>query len=229
MTIQEAIKSRHSVRAYKPEPLTDSDSAKMQKKIDEINEISGLHIQLIQNEPKAFKGVFAYGKFRGVVNYMVMIGKKGPELDELVGYYGEQLVIYARTLGLDTCWVGLSYRKIADTYTLRDSEKVACYIAIGYGETHGVSHKIKTPEQVSNVSASTPEWFKNGVEAALLAPTAVNQQRFRFEYKGENNGVPQVVADKGRSLIGYTSMDLGIAKYNFEAGAEGTRFEWTNK
>ncbi|MBO5445734.1 MAG: nitroreductase [Muribaculaceae bacterium] len=226
MTLQEAIKARHSVRAYLPKPLTEEDAAKIQEKIAEVNKISGLHIQLIENEPKAFKGIFAYGKFRGVVNYLVMAGKKTPELDELVGYYGERLVIYARTLGLDTCWVGLSYRKIPDTYTLREGEKVACYIAIGYGETHGIGHKTKTPEQVSNVSASTPSWFRNGVEAALLAPTAINQQKFKFEYMGVKDGVPQVRADKGFSLVGYTSMDLGIAKYNFEVGAYGTHFNW---
>ncbi len=229
MTIQEAINARHSVRTYIPKPLSDADSAKMLEKIGEVNQNSGLHIQLIQNEPKAFKGLFAYGKFSGVVNYLVMIGKKSPDLDKVVGYYGEQLVIYARTLGLDTCWVGLSYRKISNTYTLKEDEKVACYIAIGYGETHGTGHKIKTPEQVSNISDTTPDWFKNGVEAALLAPTAVNQQRFSFEYKGIVDGVPQVIANKGRSMIGYTSMDLGIAKYNFEVGAGNTHFKWIDK
>lgn len=229
MTLQEAIIARHSVRAYKPEPLSAEDSLKIQSKIDEVNKISGLHIQLVQNEPKAFKGIHAYGKFKGVVNYLVMAGRKSPDLDEKVGYYGEQIVIYARTLGIDTCWVGLTYRKIDDTYSLGDDEKVACYIAIGYGETHGVPHKIKTPEEVSNVSATTPEWFKNGVNAALLAPTAVNQQKFYFEYLGVSNGVSQVRASKKFSIVGYASMDLGIAKYNFEVGAYNANFKWVNK
>lgn len=226
MTLQDAVAARHSVRAYRSEPLDETDSLLMQKKIDEVNKTSGLHIQLVQNEPKAFKGIFAYGKFRGVVNYMVMVGKKSPDLDERVGYYGEMLVLYARTIGLDTCWVGLSYRKIDNTFVLGEGEKVACYIAIGYGETHGVSHKIKTPEQVSNVSAASPAWFRNGVDAALLAPTAINQQKFSFEYLGVKDGVPLVRANKGFSLVGYTSMDLGIAKYNFEVGAYDAHFRW---
>ena len=227
MTPEEAIAARHSVRSYRPVPLSEADASRLSDEIAEINRISGLHIQLIQNEPKAFKGVFAYGKFSGVVNYMVMAGKKSPDLDERIGYYGERLVLFARALGLDTCWVGLSYRKIAHTYVLDDDEKIACYIAVGYGTTHGVSHRIRTPEQVSNISCSTPAWFCRGVEAALLAPTAINQQRFHFEYLGEKDGIGLVRARKGFSLVGYTSMDLGIAKYHFEIGAGRDNFIWT--
>ena len=111
-------------------------------------------------------------------------------------------------------------------YVTRDDVKIACYIAIGYGETQGVGHKIKTVEQVSNASDITPSWFKKGVEAALLAPTAVNQQKFSFEYVGMSNNRHQVRAKKGFSMIGYTQMDLGIAKYHFEVGAGKVNFEW---
>ena len=109
---------------------------------------------------------------------------------------------------------------------LNEGETIQAYIALGYGETQGVSHKIKTVEQVSNISDNTPEWFKKGVEAALLAPTAVNQQKFSFEYVGHVNGHHQVHAKKVFSLIGFTQMDLGIAKYHFEIGAGKENFEW---
>ena len=184
-------------------------------------------MQLVINEPKAFQGTLAkYGKFREANNYIVVIGQKADDLDERVGYYGEHLVLFAQTLGLNTCWVGLSYSKVPGTYVLAEGEKIACYIAIGYGETQGVSHKIKTIQQVSNISDNTPAWFKKGVEAALLAPTAVNQQKFSFEYVGEKDGRPKVLAKKGFSLIGYTQMDLGIAKCHFEIGAGKDNFEW---
>ena len=252
MTLQEAIQARHSVRAYKELPLANETVRVLVDKITELNQKGRLHMQLIQNEPKAFQGTLAkYGKFRNVNNYIVMAGKKAasqreesktsldsPEreqartkfksddLDERVGYYGEQLVLLAQTLGLNTCWVGLSYSKVPGTYVLDEGEKIACYIAIGYGETQGVGHKIKTVEQVSNISDITPLWFKKGIEAALLAPTAVNQQKFSFEYIGMRNNRHQVRAKKGFSMIGYTKMDLGIAKYHFEIGAGEVNFEW---
>ena len=221
MTIQEAIEARHSVRAYKDLPLSEEIVKLLEDELVKLNNEGQLHIQLICNEPKAFHGTMAkYG------NYLVMAGKKSKDLDERVGYYGEQIVLFAQTLGLNTCWVGLSYSKVPGTYVLEEGEKIACYIAIGYGETQGVGHKIKTVEQVSNASDITPSWFKKGVEAALLAPTAVNQQKFSFEYVGMNNNRHQVQAKKGISMIGYTLMDLGIAKYHFEIGADKANFDW---
>ncbi len=238
MTLQEAIEARHSVRAYKALPLAEDEARRLEEEIAEVNQTGNLHIQLIRNEPKAFQGTLAkYGKFRNANNYLVMAGKRADDLDERIGYYGEHLVLLAQTLGLNTCWVGLSYRKIPDTYVLEEGEVVKAYISVGYGETQGTGHKIKTVEQVSrsavrtpgpakNASDATPSWFRKGVEAALLAPTAVNQQKFSFEYLGMNNGRHQVRAKKGFSMIGYTQMDLGIAKYHFEVGAGTGNFDW---
>ena len=228
MTLQEAIKARHSVRNYKEQPLNDADAHALQEKIEEVNRKGRLNIQLIRNEPKAFLGPFArYGKFRGVTDYLVMIGEKADDLDERIGYYGEQLVLFAQTLGLNTCWVGLSYTKIPGTYMLGEDEKIGCYIAIGYGETQGVSHKIKRIDQVSNISDDSPEWFRRGVEAALLAPTAINQQKFSFELlPAEEGQLPRVLAKRHFSLVGYTQMDLGIARYHFELGAGKENFQW---
>ncbi|MBO5602385.1 MAG: nitroreductase [Prevotella sp.] len=227
MTLQEAIEVRHSVRAYKEQPLAEDVAKRLEEEIAKVNQAGHLHVQLIQNEPKAFQGTLAkYGKFRNVTSYLVMAGKKAEDLDERIGYYGEQLVLLAQTLGLNTCWVGLSYRKIPDTYVLEESEVIKAYISIGYGETQGVNRKSKTVEQVSNTSDITPSWFKRGVEAALLAPTAVNQQKFSFEYLGMKDDRHQVRAKKGFSLVGYTQMDLGIAKYHFEIGAGKDNFDW---
>ena len=227
MTLQEAIEVRHSVRAYKNEPLAEDVARRLEEEIAKVNQAGHLHVQLIQNEPKAFQGTLAkYGKFRNVTSYLVMAGERAEDLDERIGYYGEQLVLLAQTLGLNTCWVGLSYRKIPDTYVLEEGEVIKAYIAIGYGETQGVIRKSKTVEQVSNTSDITPSWFKRGVEAALLAPTAVNQQKFSFEYLGMKDDRHQVRAKKGFSLVGYTQMDLGIAKYHFEIGAGKENFDW---
>ena len=227
MTLQEAIQARHSVRAFIEKPLTEDVVKVLQEKITEVNREGNLHIQLIQNEPKAFQGKLAkYGKFRQVQNYFVMAGRKADDLDYRIGYYGEQLVLLAQTLGLNTCWVGLTFSKIPGTYVLNEGETIQAYIALGYGETQGVSHKIKTVEQVSNINDNSPSWFRKGVEAALLAPTAVNQQKFSFEYVGMVNGHHQVRAKKVFSLIGFTQMDLGIAKYHFEIGAGKENFDW---
>ncbi len=227
MTIQEAIEARHSVRVYKKQPLAEEAVRALEDEIVKVNTESHLHVQMVCNEPKAFLGTLAkYGRFRNVENYIIMAGKKGEDLDEVVGYWGEHLVLLAQTLGLNTCWVGITYSKVPGTYVLDEDEKIVCYIALGYGETQGVGHKIKKVEQVSNVSATTPDWFRKGVEAALLAPTAVNQQKFSFGYVSMNGNRPRVRAKRGISMIGYTQMDLGITKYHFEVGAGKENFDW---
>lgn len=224
MTLSEAIEARHSVRRYLDKPLTNENIATLRSAIDQINLQGNLHAQLVLNEPKAFKGIFAYGKFEGVKNYIIMAGIKDDDLDHRVGYYGQKLVLLAQTLGLNTCWVGLSYRKVHGTYTLESNEKIACYIALGYGATQGSTHKTKTISELGGVDANSHEWYTRGVEAARLAPTAINQQKFRFKCEGiDSNGNGIVSASKGFSMVGYTSMDLGIAEYNFEIGAAPTK------
>ncbi|MBO4757744.1 MAG: nitroreductase [Bacteroidales bacterium] len=228
MTLLEAIECRHSVRRYKDDPIPEDILAVIQAKVEEVNRIGDLHVQLVTGEPKAFSGLMAYGSFSGVKNYFIMAGTKSDDLDERIGYYGEQLVLLAQTLGLNTCWAGMSYSKIPGTYELAEDEKIGCYIALGYGETQGKGHKVKAPKEVSNASDLTPEWFKKGVDSALLAPTAVNQQKFQIEYlgmKGAGN-TPQVTAKPVFSMMGYSKMDLGIVKYHFEIGAGKENFEW---
>lgn len=228
MTLLEAIEARHSVRKYNDSPIPEDVLTILRNKVWEINREAGLHVQLVTDEPKAYKGVMAYGSFSGVKNYFVMAGKKGDDLDEKIGYYGEQLVLLAQTLGLNTCWTGLSYSKVPGTYELESGEKIGCYIALGYGETQGAGHKVKDVRDISNASDLTPKWFRKGVEAALLAPTAVNQQKFYLEYIGfkDYSKLPKVAAKPIFSMIGYSRMDLGIVKYHFEVGAGTENFEW---
>ena len=229
MDIAEAIRARHSVRRYVSKPIDGEATAALQEKIGEVNREGGLHVQLVTGERRAFGGFASYGKFTGVENYLVMAGKKSDGLNARIGYYGEQLVLLAQTLGLNTCWVGLTYRKVAGAFSLEQGEKVVCLIALGYGETQGSAHKTKTVEQVSNASADTPEWFRRGVEAALLAPTAINQQKFSFEYIAPHAGQKaRVAARRGFSLAGYTQTDCGIAMLHFEIGAGVENFEWEN-
>jgi len=228
MTLLEAIEARHSVRKYKDEPIHEEILVILRDRIREINEKASLHIQLVTGEPKAFSGLMAYGSFSGVKNYLVMVGKKGDDLDEKIGYYGEQLVLLAQTLGLNSCWAGLSYSKIPGTYKLDEGEKIGCYIALGYGQTQGKGHKVKDIKEICNASDVTPIWFKKGVEAAILAPTAVNQQKFYLEYLGfqDHSKVPSVSARSLFSMVGYSKIDLGIVKYHFEIGAGKENFKW---
>lgn len=221
MDILEAMQLRHSVRSYMETPLEDSVKSALQNEIDTVNRESGLHIQLVTNEPKAFDSLMAhYGKFSGVTNYIALVGKKSRDLDECCGYYGQRLVLLAQQLGLNTCWVAMTYKKIPGAFQVTPGEKLTVVIALGYGATQGVPHKSKPVESVTKASGAAPDWFLDGVKAALLAPTAMNQQKFTFTLE---NGKVQAKAGAGF----YTKVDLGIVKYHFEAVAGKENFQWT--
>lgn len=220
MNLTEAMKERHSVRQYEDRPLERSAVSALQDEIKACNKESGLHIQLVTNEPKAFAGFMAhYGKFSGVTDYIAMIGKKGPDLEEKCGYYGERLVLKAQQLGLNTCWAAMTYSKIKTAFTVGNGEKLCIVISLGYGKTQGVPHRSKMLEEIAKADTALPGWFKSGAEAALLAPTAMNQQKFLFTLNGK-----KVSAKAGFGF--YTKIDLGIAKYHFELGAGRENFEW---
>lgn len=209
MDILEMMKARHSVRQYSGKKIESGIREKLVALAKECNEESGLHIQIIFDEPKCFAGMMAhYGKFNGVENYIALVGKKDAALDEKAGYYGEKLVLKAQELGLNTCWVAMTHGKSAAE--IGKGEKLACIIALGYGTTQGIPHQSKPVEQLCNCAFGMPDWFSKGMEAALLAPTAMNQQKF---YIMLENGKVSARAGKGF----YTKMDLGIVKYHFEA------------
>lgn len=220
MQLADAIKNRHSVRQYTDKRIDEDILKALQNEIDACNKEAQLHIQLVTDEPKAFDSFMAhYGKFSGVTDYIALVGRKCADLDEKCGYYGERLVLKAQQLGLNTCWVAMTYKKIPGAFKVDKGEKLTVVISLGYGKNQGVVHKSKTIEQVSNINAGSPEWLKAGIEAALLAPTAMNQQKFMFTYA---DGKVSVKAGKGI----YTKVDLGIVKYHFEIGAGKENFIW---
>lgn len=222
MTTLEAIKKRHSVRNYLNRKIDEELVAKLQSEIDTCNQESGLHIQMVIDEPKAFGGFMAhYGKFSGVQNYIALVGRKSDDLDEKIGYYGERLALVAQTLGLNTCWVALTFGKgVAKSRCQIDKgEKLVCVLTLGYGQTQGVAHKSKDMKNLCRATGEMPKWFLNGMEAAMMAPTATNQQKFFISL----NGTRVSVKTAGGF---YSKVDLGIVKYHFEIGAGVDNFKW---
>lgn len=215
MDLITAVKERHSVRSYTDKKIESEKVKALKNVIDDCNERGDLHIQLVTNEPKAFDGFMArYGNFSGVCNYVALIGKKSKDLQEKIGYYGAKIMLEVQTLGLNSCWVALTYKKVKTAFAVDKGEKLCGVIAIGYGATTGFPRKSKTFGEVASCEASAvPEWYKNGVETALLAPTAMNQQKFRFNLSTEGK------AEADTSGGFYTKTDLGIVKYFFNVGA----------
>ncbi len=213
MTIQEAIDARHSVREYRNEPIEEEKRRRLDRFAEESNRESGLHIFLRYDDPDGFDSRLAhYGHFRNVRNYIVLAGEKRQDFDFLCGYYGEKIVLFAQQLGLNTCWAALTFNKRKVRELIPEGESLCMVIALGYGETQGNPRKSRTYAEVTE-NGTDEAWFKQGVEAALKAPTAVNQQKFVFSVQ---NGNP---AARAKGFGSLTRVDLGIVVYHFEAAS----------
>ncbi len=213
MTDIESIRQRHSVRQYKPDRIEEEKVALLKAKIDELNKEGNLHLQFVEDAEKTYNKLFNRVSGLGTApSVIACVGKDDASLDQRVGYYGEKLVLYAQQIGLNTCWTGTFNRKNI-TADVPDGERLVISIAIGYGKDSGRTRKSKTKEQVSDVTSDCPEWFEKGVELALLAPTAINQQKFLIKLN-EDESVEFI--DKGGVL---SQVDLGIVKCHFEIGS----------
>ena len=218
MEIREAIRARHSVRKYLDMHITGEMKEKLETLIRECNEESGLHIQLVLNDAECFRTLLAhYGWFENVNNYVAIVGSKElPDLEEKGGYYGQKIVLAAQQEGLNTCWVAGTYKKGKCRAEKAADEKIICVIAIGYGENQGTKHKSKPLAKLCSVKEEDmPGWFRNGVKGAMMAPTAMNQQKFTISLE---DGEAVITAGRGPM----TKIDLGIVKYNFEAASGHT-------
>lgn len=222
----EIMKKRHSVRQYTEKRIEPEKRRILDEMAWDINLRTALHIQLIYDEPKAFSTAVArYGSFKNVRNYIALVGKRGEAIDEACGYWGEKLVLKAQEMGLNTCWVGLTYSRNNAACHIEADERLRLVIALGYGAVQGVPHKTKTADRLAAIEGisglgSAPAWFRKGMEAAQLAPTAINQQKFKFVLNEDGT----VSAKAGLGF--YTRVDLGIAKYHFEQGAGEGSFSW---
>ncbi|MDR2966866.1 MAG: hypothetical protein LBU74_02830 [Methanobacteriaceae archaeon] len=222
MDLLEAIKKRHAVRQFTDKKIEGDIKKNLLDIIDECNGESGLKIQLCLEDEDIFKGGFIgrFSSFNNVKNCIAIVGKKFKDLDEKAGYYGEKIVIKATQLGLNTCWAAGGYNKSKINVEIEKGEKLVIVIAIGYGIDEGKTHKVKPLEKLGYAKDKMPQWFRKGLESAQLAPTARNQQKFKFTLLNEN-------LVKAETSFGFfTKIDLGIAKYHFEVGADSKEWSW---
>jgi len=220
MTIQEAIKKRHMVRQYTDKPIPANIVELLNERITENNKKYDLNLVLVTGSSDGVGGIAKLLLAKNAKNYFVLAGPDTPELDEKLGYCGADLILYAQTLGLNTWWIGGMFNSKGALKHLSDKNvRVNGVIAVGYGQTQGVPHKSKTAGEISEYKGEAPQWFSDGVDALLYAPTALNKQP--YVVKGEGNKVALSAGDGH-----FSGIDLGIGKYHFEIGAGKKNFEW---
>lgn len=223
--LERAVRERHAVRQFTDEPVAADVRDALEREVAACNAAGNLHMRLVWDDPQAFDSAMAhYGKFSGVSNYLVIAGAPADDLDERGGYWGERVVLLAQHLGLNSCWVALTFKRRHVRALLQSGDRMVLVVALGHGSNAGHPHKSKSPADVAPSAADAPAWFRRGVEWTLLAPTANNQQHFRIELEQAAGSTPRV---KATSTGGpYSKVDLGIARLHFELGAGRDSFSW---
>lgn len=183
-----------------------------------------------------------YGKIKGARFVIAFIGDTlNPYVQEQVGYTGEGAILEMTALELDTCWVGGFFRpKIVSSLTeIREHERVFAITPIGHAverlsvEEHlmtgfGLTHRRRPlKDLVTGLKESAwPSWVKVALEAARLAPSAVNRQPWRFHV--ENNSITVSVNRFGLEFGLSKRLCCGIAMLHIEVAAlaEGKQGKW---
>ena len=226
--MRDAIEKRFSVRGYTGESLDGEKIEKIKFLINKYNEQSGLDIQFVEDGSKAFDSARkTYGMFRNVRSVIVFKGKAELEhLDEKAGFYGEALLLDLVDMGLGTCWVGGTFDK--ESFSCPENERIVIVMTVGEYQKQNMKEKFilaqlhkKRKAWETRIDADTdiPDWVKEGIEAVVLAPSAVNSQKPHFNYR---NGELSVNIPDDHSM---TKVDLGIAKYHFTCTSGGS-FAW---
>lgn len=225
MITVETIRERHSVREYDGKPLSRAEFDALGAVVEECARESGLDIQLVGDSPEVFNVIARFGLIRGCrthVAFVVDAAKaRGVAADEAIGYWGQKIVLAAQGMGLNTCWCALCSRKKSHA-VVAPGKKIRLIIAVGHGKTQGFSRKTKSVEALSSVEcAKAPAWFAAAMEAAQLAPTAMNNQNFKIMLLSDGKTVRIDAPQSGLNVI-----DEGIVRCNFEIAANEAGADW---
>ena len=250
MITVETIRGRHSVREYDGKPLSRAELDALGAVVEECARESGLDIQLVGDNPEVFNVIARFGLIRGCRTHVAFVvddakargatsganaaangateadcvemrGARRTAVDEAIGYWGQKIVLAAQDMGLNTCWCALCSREKSHA-VVAPGKKIRLVIAAGHGKTQGFSRKTKSVEALSSAEcAKSPAWFAAAMEAAQLAPTAMNNQNSKITLLSDGKTVRIDAPKSGLNVI-----DEGIVRCNFEIAANEVGADW---
>lgn len=239
-----AIEKRHSVREYSDKTLESDVIRRLENIASELtSEADGVKIVFVnENSHGVFKGmVGSYGKINDTQAFAAFIGDTSDiNVEEKIGYYGEAFILEATALGLGTCWVSgtVDRETVKNKITLSENEKIYAVTPVGYAKEKASlgsnlirvvlkTSKRKSLDEICDkvIDNKVPEWTRTALEAARIAPSAVNWQPWRFKI-GERS---ITVTAQNVSKKNYSGrLDCGIAMLHIELGANkcGVNGKW---
>jgi len=224
-----AIEQRTSRRTYQTQRIESQKTAQIKDLINKINGETGLHLQFFENGDHFLSGFKAsYGLITGKPSLIAFVGETGdPELKQKIGYYGEFLVLECVSQGLGTCWVAGTFdrKECMKSISMKDGEDLICVLAVGnVAQNKTVKELLVSKlnggkqsfyELLKDKDGSLPSWVVSGIEAARLAPSAVNGKPIGYRYR--DNKLTAYITKKNHEA---EQIDLGISMAHFQLGAQ---------
>lgn len=240
-----AIKKRRSRRHFDlNRPIEPETLAALDALCKQFRPFPHARSRLVTESRKGiFKGIVgSYGKIKGAPAFIAFIGDmNSPFVQEEVGYTGEGIILEATALGLNTCWVAGFFRpeSVASLIDIGSKERILSVTPVGYARKFesleeklmtgfGRTHKrLPVAKLVSGLEKEEmPDWAKASLEAARLAPSAVNRQPWGFNV--EDDGITVFVRTSGPEFNVSKRLDCGIAMLHIEVAAlsSGVKGDW---
>lgn len=255
------IKKRTSTRTFETKEIELKQLQKLESYLTEINEdaivLSGIKAKFFLSSFKSTnlkedKKIGTYGVISGAKTYIVGIVDKDEKNALEFGYLFEKIVLAATDLGLQTCWLGGTFKKsdFVQNMDLPDHETIAIVSPLGYKKKKprvmetamrkviGANKRKPWNELYFDKNIEIPLTEKGADEYAVplemvrLGPSASNKQPWRVIKEGEYFHF-FLSRTKGYGVAGFDMQlnDIGIAKCHFELSAEslGLYGEWIEK
>ena len=238
------IEKRRSRRRFDPKPLEANHLSSISSVCAEFKPFGYARGEVVtEAADTVFKGAIgSYGKIKGAPAFCAFIGDMdSPNVYEQVGYTGEGIILEAESLNLGTSWVAGFFRPevVISLIKIRESERVVSVTPIGYAAKlpsleeramtgFGLTHRRKPLSGLTTglKESEWPQWIKLALEAARLAPSAVNRQPWIFQV--EPNSITISINTRGPEYGLSKRLCCGIAMLHIEVAAlsEGVSGKW---
>lgn len=243
--ITQLARSRKSVRSYSEQPLRGDDLKKLSEFIKEIGNPYDIPVEFRLLDAKAHG--LSSPVITGESLYVGAKLRRGPRMEEALGFAFEQLVLYAQSLGVGTVWIGGTMNRalFEKAMELDEGEVMPCVSPLGYPAKKpsfreammrkGVRADSRHPFESMFFSGSmnTPLTeaaagrLREPLEAVRWAPSAVNKQPWRVVI---SEGCAHFYLKHSKGFAGgeagnMQKIDMGIAlcHFYFSAAEQGLK------